>query len=189
MLERRSFLELRELDISQVVATAAGMCGIWQPEAFSHVTDLNSWEDDVAEDSALIRHIRAGEFTPINVGADGAFQIVVRGRVSSPALSEREASYLEASSEPYLLISNGMLELGGLEAVGSYTRAAKTRIPLTAGKYSAEIYLIDWKAEPGAADKSGGATAEALPDFIVTLSIARAAGELYRSRVETFEHL
>jgi hypothetical protein len=180
-------VELSELDISQVIATAAGMCSIWQPDAFALVTDLDSWEHEVAEESALIRHIRAGEFAPINVGGDGAFRITVRGSKHDPTMSEREAAYLETSSEPYLLISRGTLELGGLESVGYYTGAAKTRIPLTAGRYSVRISLIDWKAEPGAIDKNGRATAAALPDFIATLSVAQATNESYRSKVQTFE--
>jgi hypothetical protein len=181
-------MEVREVDISCVVSTDAGMCGIWQPEAFAHVTDLDSWEDDVAEEGALIRYIRAGEFAPINVGGDGAFQIAVRGYAGIPTLSQREARYrLVTTSEPYLLVSYGMLELSGLEAVGSYSSGSKTQIPLVAGRYSVVIHLIDWKAEPGAVKSDGKAIAGALPDFVVELSSAQVSALKYRTQVQTFE--
>jgi hypothetical protein len=180
-------MDLQELDVSRTVPTNAGMSGIWQPEAFAHIADLDSWEDDVAEDSALVRHIRAGEFVPINVGGDGAFQIAVRGRTGPETLSEREVRYRLISSEPYLLVSHGMLELGGLESVGNYSGAAKSGIPLTAGRYEVIIHLIDWKAEPGAADSSGKSAANALPDFVVEISSAQQADIPYRSDVQTFE--
>jgi hypothetical protein len=135
------------------------------------------------------RHVRAGEFVPINVGGDGAFEIAVRGRVGPSAVSEREERYRLVSSEPYLLISHGMLELGGLESVGNYSGAEKIEIPLTAGRYSVIIHLIDWKAEPGAADSTGKPTANALPDFVIVFSDAQSVDAAYRSKVDTFERL
>ena len=114
-------MELQDLESSYGVGTSAGLCGLWQPEAFSQVADLDSWEDEVADDSALIRHIGAGEFVPINVGGNGAFQVALRGRTSATVLSERETQYRLVSSKPYLLKSLGALELGGLESVGSYS--------------------------------------------------------------------
>jgi CdiI immunity protein len=86
-------MELQDLESSYGVGTSAGLCGLWQPEAFSQVADLDSWEDEVADDSALIRHIGAGDFVPINVGGNGAFQVALRGRTSATVLSERETQY------------------------------------------------------------------------------------------------
>jgi hypothetical protein len=40
-------------EVSHPVATSAGMCALWQPEHFAHVTSLDLWEDEVAEDAAL----------------------------------------------------------------------------------------------------------------------------------------
>lgn len=180
-------MELRDLDVSHPVGTSAGLCGLWQPEAFVHVTDLDSWEDEVAEESALVRHIGAGHFVPINVGGDGAFQVIVRGRTGDTTLSEREARYRIVSSKPYLLVSNGELELGGLESIGSYSGVPKVRISLLEGAYSVVIHLIDWKAEPGGATIEGKPTPSALADFVVEISEALPEGASYRTKVETFE--
>jgi hypothetical protein len=181
-------MELQDLESSYGVGTSAGLCGLWQPEAFSQVAGLDSWEDEMADDSALIRHIGAGEFVPINVGGNGAFQIALRGRTSATVLSdEREAQYRLVPSEPYLLKSLGELELGGLESVGSYSGAPKIRIALAEGLYSVVFHLVDWKAEPGGADAAGKPTDNALPDFVVEISRELPPGSEYRTKVETFE--
>jgi hypothetical protein len=180
-------MELRDLKSSYGVGTSAGLCGLWQPEAFSQVTDLDTWEDEVAEDSALVRQIRAGGFVPINVGGSGAFQVALRGRSAETTLSDRQTRYRLVSSEPYLLVSHGDLELGGLESVGSYSGAPKVHIPLAEGSYSVVVHLLDWKAEPGSTDADGKPAADALPDFVVEISYALPAGSAYRSKVETFE--
>jgi hypothetical protein len=178
---------LQDLNVSSPAVSRAGMFGLWRPEAFAQVADLDSWEDEVADNSALVRHIGAGEFVPINIGADGAFQFALRGRIGATTLSNREAAYCMVTSEPYLLRSNGSVELGGLEAVGSYSGEPKVKIPLDGGAYSVVISLIDWKAEPGAANAQGKPTADALPDFIIEVSDAQIREIAYRSKVETFD--
>jgi hypothetical protein len=180
-------MRLLDLRTSALVVTNAGLCGLWQPERFLHITGLDAFEDEVADDSALERHIRAGAFVPINVGGDGAFQVELRGVESPGNLNSREQAYLLVSSEPYLLISEGSLELGGLEAVGSYSGAEKIQVPLDAGRYSVVVHLIDWEAEPGGRDERGDPSASALPDFIVEIFEERPGELKYRSKVETFE--
>jgi hypothetical protein len=86
----------------------------------------------VAEGSALEGRISVGAFVSINIGGNGAFQVAMRGVEAPGNLSERERPYLVVSSEPYLLVSEGVLGLGGLEAVGSYAGAEKVEIPLMA---------------------------------------------------------
>ncbi|NDZ77157.1 hypothetical protein G3I19_01180 [Streptomyces sp. SID10853] len=178
---------LLDLNVSVPVGTGAGMCALWQPESFAEVTDLDSWEDEIAEDAALVRHIAAGVFVPINIGADGAFQVSVRGVSALGGLDEREQNYRLVSSTPYLLVSKGKIELGGLEAVGSYTRAHRVEIPLDPGRYSVLVHLIDWKAEPGMLEANGKPSAGALPDFVVEIAdeIAPSAG--HRTEVMTFD--
>jgi hypothetical protein len=178
---------LRELHISALVATSAGLCGLWQPQRFDHITELDMWEDEVADDAALAGHISAGAFVPINVGGDGAFQVELRGVEGPGRLTSRERTYLLVSSEPYLLVSEGSLELGGLEAVGGYSGADKIQVPLDAGRYSVIVHLIEWEAEPGSRDESGKPSASALPDFIVEIFEEPPGGLIYRSKVETFE--
>lgn len=178
---------LLDLNISAPIGTGAGMCALWQPESFVEVTDLDSWEDEVAEDAALVRHIAAGVFVPINIGGDGAFQVSVRGASTLGTLDQRERNYRLVSSTPYLLVSNGKIELGGLEAVGSYTGAHRVEIPLDPGRYSVLIHLIDWKAEPGMLEAGGKPAAKALPDFIVEIADEVTSGAGHRTQVMTFD--
>jgi hypothetical protein len=173
-------------EVSCAVATNAGMCALWQPEHFAHVTDLDTWEDEVAEDAALIRHMERGAFVPLNVGGDGAFQITVRGGSSGAGLGDREERYVLVSSQPYLLDSRGSIALGGLESVGGAVRHDALDIPVEAGRYSVTVHLIDWKAEPGSLAADGSPSASALPDF---LAVFRAGSETleYRTKVSTFD--
>jgi hypothetical protein len=179
-------MHLRDVDVSQAVATSAGMFGVWRASAFEHVNELEQWENEVAEDSALERQISAGAFVPINIGGNGAFQIAVRGVEAAGNLSERERMYLLVSSEPYLLVSDGVLGLGGLEAVGNYTGVEKAEILLESGTYAA-VVLVDWQAEPGSRGSDRNSSSKALPDFIVEI-FADVQGELKcRTKVDTFD--
>jgi hypothetical protein len=167
---------------SYVVATGAGMCGLWQPEHFEHVTSLDAWEDEVSEDVALESHIRQGAFVPLNVGGDGSFQVTVR----EGARNSREEGYTLVSSDPYLLVSRGTLGLGGLENVGTYIGGAQ-EIPFAAGRYLVKVHLVDWKAEPGSVGVDGIPTGTALPDFLVEVHSDRDESTAFRSSVHTFE--
>jgi hypothetical protein len=173
-------------EVTRAIRTSAGMFGLWQPEHFLGVTSLDAWEDEVSEDAALLRHIAAGAFVPINIGADGAFQFTVRGGLSSIGLTEREGQYVLASSQPYLLISNGAVALGGLEAVGSYAGLEPVVLALDKGRYAVRVYLIDWKAEPGSSQPNGKPTTNALSDFVIEVT-EEVGTEAYRSSVQTFD--
>jgi hypothetical protein len=173
-------------EVTSLVSTDAGMFGVWQPERFAAVTSLDDWEDEVADNASLVRHIEEGAFVPINIGADGAFRVAVRGGQELQGLNDREERHKLVSSELYLLQSRGEIVLGGLEAVGHYTGVEPTRIPLPAGRYSVAVHLIDWMAEPGSTLPTGDPTENALPDFVV--QITEESGVFsYRTRVETFD--
>ncbi|MGW6904842.1 hypothetical protein [Streptomyces sp. NPDC054940] len=179
-------MQLRDVDVSHAVVTDAGLFGLWRASAFGHVNELEQWENEVAKDVTLERRISEGAFVPINVGGNGAFQIAVRGVDAPGTLSERERAYLLVSSEPYLLVSDGALELGGLEAVGNYSGVEKQQLPLDSGKYAAVVHLVDWQAEPGSQTDDGEPSADALPDFIVEVFDPKD-GEQFRTKVETFD--
>ncbi|MFB9546465.1 hypothetical protein, partial [Micromonospora sagamiensis] len=165
-----------------LVSTDAGMCGLWQPEHFTHVGSLEAWEDNVSNPAALGGHIRAGAFVPLNVGGDGAFQVTVR----VGERTAREERYTLVSSEPYLLVSASVLALGGLEQVGTYGGGAE-EISLPSGRYVARVHLLDWKAEPGSTTEDGAPAEYALPDFIVEIHPEVRQADAYRTNVETFE--
>jgi hypothetical protein len=180
-------VQLRDLDVSHAVATSAGLFGLWRASAFDHVNELDQWEEEVAEDEALERQISAGAFVPINIGGNGAFQVAVRGVETPGSLSERERSYLLVSSEPYLIVSDGVLEIGGLEAVGNYAGAEKVEIQLDSGRYVAVVHLVDWQSEPGSRGADGSPSVGALPDFIVEIFADVHAELKYRAKVDTFD--
>jgi hypothetical protein len=175
-----------EWAVSQLVYTGAGMFGLWQPERFDAVASLDEWEDQVADDTALSAHILEGAFVPINILADGAFQIAVRGGRGANDLSERERRVRLVSSDAYLLVSKGRVLLGGIEAVGRYSGAPSVPIYLPTGRYSVRIHLIDWKAELGAAGPDGHPTESALSDFVVQISPESGRGP-FRTNTVTFD--
>jgi len=175
-------MSAESLDISFVVRTDAGLCGIWQPERFSGVVSLGDFEREVSDEAALSRHVAAGAFVPLNVGGDGSFQVAVR----DTGVTDREAPYVLVSSAPYLLESRGVVELGGLENVGGYVGGAQ-RVPLSPGRYQVLVHLIDWESEPGSTADGGGPAAHALPDFVVHVMPEPEGEASYRTSIETFE--
>ncbi|GAA3014510.1 hypothetical protein [Actinokineospora diospyrosa] len=164
-----------------VASTGAGMCGLWQPERFEGVVDLDAWEDVVSDVDVLERHIREGAFVPLNVGGDGSFQVVVR----EGARSAREERYTIVSSDPYLLVSRGTLSLGGLENVGPYIGGSH-EVPIRAGRYAVRVHLVDWEAEAGSTGPDGAPTTDALPDFVVELQESDSEGG-FRASILTFD--
>lgn len=173
-------------ELTQAVRTDAGMFGVWQPEHFAGVSSLDEWEDEVSEDAALLRHIEAGAFVPINIGGGGAYQFTVRFGDLATGLAERELRYRIASSRPYLLVAKGPSALGGLESVGQYSGTDPVALLTDPGRYSVTIHLIDWKAEPHAADSNGRPTANALSDFVIEISPESGSKE-YRLSLATFD--
>lgn len=95
------------MEIAGVVATDAGMVGMWSRAAFMDVVDYDTWEMALLDDEDIAGHIAAGAFVPVNIGADGAFQVAARvGSTSAPVgPTDRERRYLVASSDPYVFIS------------------------------------------------------------------------------------
>ncbi|MEV0897243.1 hypothetical protein [Actinoplanes sp. NPDC049802] len=172
---------MTEGELSRVVRTNAGLCAMWQPESFDFA-EFEDWEDWVTDHSNVADAIRNGLLVPLNVGGDGVWQILVRWG-ENPRLAESEQRVLLVSSEPYLVVSKGRLELGGLEDVGE-TSPKDNVIPVGEGRFQVEAHLIDWKADPGSVDPSGKPAAAALPDFVVL--IRPDAGGPYRTEISSF---
>ena len=179
-------MQLEALNTTSPLYTSAGLFGLWRSSAFSHVTDLDQWEDELVEDASLLRHIADAAFVPINIGSDGACEFHLRGTQTPGTLTDRERALVLVTSQPYLLTSDGKLELGALEGGGSYTGSETVEIPLAAGRYGVVVHLIDWPAEEGARGPDGAPTAGALPDFIIEVYLAPEDGQ-YRRAVETFD--
>ncbi|WP_018348253.1 hypothetical protein [Longispora albida] len=162
------------------------MCALWQPEAFAGVNE-DSWEDELAEDEALVRHIEAGTFVPLNVGGDGAFQAIIRIGTDLVPLTEAEIEYRLVSSSPYLLESRGTVAVGGLEDIGGDAGADPLRIGLEPGRYRVIVHLVDWAADPNSAGPDGEPLPDALPDFVIQIAEEAPGLQDYRRNVETFE--
>jgi hypothetical protein len=176
------------MEITGVMATDAGMGALWAVGSFDGVVDYDTWESELLEDEDIARHIASGALIPLNIGGDGAFQVLARvGEASAPAqLTERERTYVVVASEPYLLITDGDALISGLEHVGAEADDG-LRVPLRAGRWSVTISLIDWKAEPGQADDAGRPAPTALPDFVILMDPEGGAGRGYRKEVQTFD--
>jgi hypothetical protein len=178
------------VEISGVVATDAGLLGLWTPSAFTGVVDYDTWEAELLDDEDLGRHVAAGAFVPVNIGSDGAYQVVARvGSASAPAeLTEREDRYRLESSARYLFVSGGEALVSGIEEVDAEPDAdTGLRVPVPVGRWSVTVALIDWVAEPGSRDGSGEPAADALADFALLINPEPAAGGPYRTDVETFD--
>ncbi|WP_447523318.1 hypothetical protein [Salinibacterium sp. NYA9b] len=162
--------------------TRAGMCALWEPSRFTHVTDLDAWEDAFDNDESIIKMIKEGALVPLNVGGNSTFKIEVR----SEALTEREQRLRLVTSEPYLLKTEGLIQVGALEEIGSLMGGG-TEIAVGKGIYAVTVHLIDWVSEPDARDASREASPDALPDFIVQLAlIAPGSAPVFRTEVLTF---
>jgi hypothetical protein len=170
-------------EVARVVRTNAGMCAVWQPEAF-HFDEFVEWEDWATENQRLLESITEGTFIPVNVGGDGVFGVVVRWNASA-ALTAREEEYLVVSSEPYLFECRGSFAMGGLEEVGNDSLASSSPIPLASGRYAVTVFLIDWKADSRSVDALGKPTDTALPDLVVLFN--KEATGPFRTRLETFD--
>ena len=176
------------MEIDGVLATDAGLFGLWSPTAFRGIVDYESWEPVLLADEDILRQVTAGVFVPITIGADGAFQFLARaGSASAPAeFSARERAWAAVTSEPYLFVATEGAVLSSIEHVGADARAG-LRVPLPAGRWQVRIALIDWEAEPGQQDGDGLPKAGALPDFVVLINPEGAATDGYRVQVETFD--
>lgn len=167
--------------------TASGMFAIWRPEYFSHVVDLDTWEDAVAEEASLGASVDSGNLVPINIGSDGAFEFLVRGVNAPDGLTAREREYLAVTSAPYLLRSSGSVRIGGIEGIGSNAPAHSAVIPLGEGRYSVTMYLIDWEAEDAEGRADDGAPGSTLPDFLIEIRPETDPDFDYRTSIETFD--
>ncbi len=172
-------------EVRQLCMTDAGMFCLWDLDSFKDVVDYNSWSGRLESDESILDEIRKGTFVPINAGADGASEVLIR---FDEQLTERETTYRLVGSQPYLFVASGVACVSGIEHVDSTTANDSTSvgiIQLSPGKYDVTIHLIGWDEEPGMKLESGGPAEGALPDFIVTIVPAKAA--THRTEIMSFD--
>jgi hypothetical protein len=176
------------METSGVIATDAGMLGLWAPSSFVDIVDDDTWDAELLEDEDIARHVAAGVLVPVNIGSDGAYQVLARiGSASCPAgLIEREHRYRFIDSERYLFVSTGEAVISGIEYIGADGDEG-VRLALPAGRWSVTVSLIDWEAEPGSRDDFGEPSPDTLADFALLINPESAATGPYRTKVETFD--
>jgi len=152
------------------------------------IDDYDSWEKELLEEREIRRHIKAGDFVPIKINADGCFGCELRiGTSNTPvALTDREAKYCVVKSEPYLFVSSGTLCVSGIEHVHGTPDEPVGVLKVPKGRYAVTVHLIGWDDEPGMKDKQGNPKKGALPDFVVLVNSEVKADRKYRAKVETF---
>lgn len=157
-----------------LVATDAGMQVLWHRTPFSHVVDYDTWDEELLEGDGIVRHIEAGSMVPLSTGMDGAWEFVVRWG-EEPALTDAEQQHVVARSEPYLLVSETDVRVGGIEHItGNAGEDEGFAVPLPPGRWSVTVHLID-------ADALG------LPLDFVVLIRPSGDGERHRKAVEPFD--
>jgi hypothetical protein len=175
-------------NINRTFATNSGMLALWSPQDFQNITDYDSWERELLDDTDISRHIQQGAFVPVNIQSDGSYQCVVRSASAgvSAKLSDRERRYLVVSSEPYLFRSGDTVAISGIEHISRSPDESAASFPLSAGDWAVTVHLIDWPSEPGAKSPDGNPTSTALSDFVILLNPATAETR-YRTKIDTFE--
>lgn len=183
------FGKAKALKINGAYWTNSGMLCIWDPAAFRDVRDYETWEPELLDDADILRHIKAAEFVPINIGSDGSFQCEVRvGSESSPAtMAETEKKLVVVASEPYRFRTHGELCISGIEHVDGTPPKEAGKLSLPSGEYVVVVHMIDWESVPGSRLPDGRPSPTALPDFLILVnpSAGQAAG--FREKVETFD--
>jgi len=168
-----------------VFHTDVGMLCLWNCSTYKHITDYDTWEPEFVEDEDIIRNIKKGTYVPINIRSDGVYGAEVKFG-GNATLNERERTYLIASSQPYLIKTDGRIALSGMEHVGSDLTDDIRVFDVEPGEYAVSIHLIDWGKEPGSTGPDGEPSANALPDFVVIVQPRDETISVIRQEVETF---
>ncbi|HYP70882.1 MAG TPA: hypothetical protein VEP93_08335 [Variovorax sp.] len=162
--------------------TDSGMHGLWNPEAFKAVCDFDAWAHNFVEERDIQRHIAAGAFVPIYVHADGAPLIDLRvGSAQAPAVFDPGTqARVERRSRPYLLVSNGMVGVSGIEYINAYSDEGARFLNLPAGRWVAQVLEVE---PQDGLDKQ---LADKVPNFVVLLNPEPAQRPDYSQDVDTF---
>lgn len=164
------------IEVSGVVHTEAGMMAVWDAGRCAAVEP-----GELTEDADIQAAVTAGHLVPLNIRADGAFQLTLR---LGAELTTREAEFRMLSAEPYLLEVTGEVRYGGIEHVGGDTGEPSLTPP--PGRYQAFAHIVDWAAEPGSRDAEGHPAEHALSDFVVLLEPEPGTPPAYRTDLLTF---
>lgn len=164
--------------------TDSGMHAIWSPPEFAQICDYASWEKQLLETADIERHIRAGAMIPLYLHADGVVAVEIRvGSAAAPVvLTEKENSWVVATSEDYLFVSQGIANLSGIEYIDGSTDPSVKSVQLAPGRYTAKIHLLEAPVSERTPDNLYP------PDFLVLMH-PEAGQPVYRTSEDTFTAL
>lgn len=167
------------MEITATLPTDSGMHVLWDRAHFSGVHDYQTWESELLDDADIEAHIAAGHVVPININSDGVFTITIRAETKrTPEVPEEERNRVLAASEGYLFHSAGHIDISGIEHVGATPApplVASGAFP--AGKYEAQVFLLDWDDFPSRSDQH--------PDFLVVIGPLQSVA--LRRSIQTFD--
>jgi hypothetical protein len=160
--------------------TDSGMHGLWSRTAYADV-DYGNWAEHFIDQASLGAHIAKGDFVPVYVHSDGVPVIELRsGRAGAPAaLSGEERGRVRARSDPYLFVSDGAVNVSGIEYVNGDPDPYVGAMRLPEGRWTAVVYFLEWP------ESRSGEAGSHPPDFVVTLN-PEVGSPRYRRSVETF---
>ena len=171
--------------LEKTLSTGCGMWALWDYEEYKNITSYEEWENLFLSDNDIIKQISNSKFVPIYIHTDGIFQFRVK---INEQLSEREQKYVIATSEEYLIKTEGRLYLSGIEYIGNEVKEDEgIRLNLKSDSYSVKIHIIEWDKEPGMRLEDGSASIEALPDFTILINKENKANKKYRQKLDTFD--
>ncbi|MDR1284822.1 MAG: hypothetical protein LBJ88_01315 [Campylobacteraceae bacterium] len=103
-------------ELKKVLDTSAGMWCVWNPGIGKGIISYEKWEEKLIENKNLIKLIQEKLFVPINLNTDGAFEFTVRIN-DSDISTQREKSCFVTSSNNYIIESNGLIYISGIEYI------------------------------------------------------------------------
>ena len=166
------------MELRATLRTDAGMHVVWDRAHFATVINYDTWSAELEDDRDILRHVEAGHLVPVYIHSDGAFAFTVRADPTAmPSLSEDEERRVVIRSGRYRLISQGHLDVSGIEHVNERPSKEVATMDLPAIPFDVIVNLMDYDDVPTKAAHH--------PDFIITVGPAGVAPP--RQSLETFE--
>ena len=103
----------------KMISTMSGMWALWDYEQYKNIDSFEDWEDLFLSDESIEKQIDLATFVPINMHIDGTYQFEVK---INEKLTERENKYILKKSEKYLLKTNGLVFISGIECISNNVR-------------------------------------------------------------------
>ncbi len=169
----------------KMINTYSGMWALWDYENYKNIFDEEEWGNKFINDDDILKEISTSKFVPIYAHINGSRQFKIKVNES---LDDREKQYVIATSKPYLLDTNGLVILSGIENIlGDVSDQEAIKINVQKGKYEVIAYIIAWDKEPNMKLADGTISSNALPDFVICMNTIDEENKQFCKSPETFE--